>query len=282
LLSEINGLELKSIITLLLTPLSDLTQAGRSRVGGNASTAGGVRGRVDEQIAKLAGVSRDTVRKVDEIIKNQQLESGQGPLLTPHIIDALERGDISINSTYETLKDAKRERLSLIYRIKKDKEKEDRILLGEKPPNYEQISKKVAAENKQLHMTVSASRQTIDTDNEIIESQTKELQRLKQKLPIQAETTTTKIETEEVTKELTKAPAAEEITISNKKIRIDKLEDYDPNSQGSYDRQTLCKIINLAFDELRRLREENHKLKTKLNEKERETIRAKNLELGTY
>jgi hypothetical protein len=49
--------------------------------------------------------------------------------------------DISINSAYKTLKEAKQEHYGLIYRKKKDKEKYDGMLSGEKPPDYKEISK---------------------------------------------------------------------------------------------------------------------------------------------
>jgi ParB-like chromosome segregation protein Spo0J len=197
-------------------------------------------GRVNEQIAKLAGVSHETVRKVHEIERDQQLELGQR-LLTPALIGALESGDITINSAYETLKESKQERDGLTRRIKKDKEKHNRILGGEKP-SHKQLSK----ENDKLLMTINAASQKIDRDTNIIESQSKELEQARQEQKISAQVTTG-------TKE---APTETEVQVGviSCKNRIDKLEDYDPTKRESYDRQTLYRVIDWLFEELRKLR----------------------------
>lgn len=51
-----------------------------------------VKGRVDEHIGKLAGVSRDTVRKVETI--SQAVK--QNPHLE-YLVDRLDRDEISVN-----------------------------------------------------------------------------------------------------------------------------------------------------------------------------------------
>jgi ParB-like chromosome segregation protein Spo0J len=77
-------------------------------------------GRIDAQIGKRAGVGKDTVRKVEQIKKAVERDN----LLTPSIINALERGEISISSAFETLKDARKQQYGLDYCIRKKKERE--------------------------------------------------------------------------------------------------------------------------------------------------------------
>ncbi len=62
---------------------------------------GSITGRVDEQIGELAGVSRDTVRKVEKILQNI-LEEGE-------IMQKLRTGEMSINQAYESI--SKEERI---------------------------------------------------------------------------------------------------------------------------------------------------------------------------
>jgi ParB-like chromosome segregation protein Spo0J len=161
-------------------------------------------GRVNELIAMLAGVSSETVRKVEDI----ERAAGQDPkLLSSSIIGALEKGDISINSAYQTLKEARQGRYGLTYRIKKDKEKYDRILSGEKPPDYKKLTEKLLGE-------YDKQRQKINEDADIIESQKQEIERLKQlqqKSPIQEQQTTAGATTTKE-QEAAKAPPAAMVT----------------------------------------------------------------------
>jgi transcriptional regulator with XRE-family HTH domain len=74
------------------TSVRNLTQVGSTCSSDESASATGIGGRVDEQIAKRAGVSRDTVRKIEAI----QEAVKQKPHLQ-HIIKKLDTGEISVN-----------------------------------------------------------------------------------------------------------------------------------------------------------------------------------------
>jgi ParB-like nuclease domain len=78
---------------------SDRNLTVGSSSGGGGGVGIGAGGRVDEQIAKLAGVSRDTVRKVEAIQKAVE----QNPQ-RKCIIDKLDSGEISVNEADQIIK----------------------------------------------------------------------------------------------------------------------------------------------------------------------------------
>ena len=191
-------------------------------------------GRVYDQIAKLAGVSHETVRKVDLIEQDQQKQAPRKPLLISSVIGDLESGDISINSAYNALQDAKRQDWGLAYRIKKGNEERDRILRGEKPPDYKKLY-------EQAELKLQQKEIKHDEHVEIIASQKKELEWVK--------ANRNKVEP---------APPQQQQQEQKAEVipkrRVDKLEDYDPTKRDSYDRQTLYNVIEWLQEELRKAR----------------------------
>lgn len=127
-------------LALKLKPL--LAEKSRERMEGGVSnpSLNSDEGRTDGQIAKLAGVGRDTINKVEKILDNA----------TPLLAEAVRQGDVSINAAATVAALPKREQASLVREgpkavkekaaeIRADKSKAD------EPPPRPPASRKSAA-----------------------------------------------------------------------------------------------------------------------------------------
>jgi len=104
---------------------SSNNSADASDSNGNSNSSNGkASGRVDEQIGEIAGVSRDTVRKVEKILQCIPEES--------EIMQKLKAGDISINQAHELI--LKEERL----KQKQEQEQKEQYLTAA-PVTYDNI-----------------------------------------------------------------------------------------------------------------------------------------------
>jgi hypothetical protein len=83
----------KTALALKLRPILEAIVKRNESLGGKGDRNLTPLGRVDDRIGKLAGVSRDTVTKVEEILENKRISD--------KIKEDLRLGELSINEVYE-------------------------------------------------------------------------------------------------------------------------------------------------------------------------------------
>ena len=122
--------------------------------------------RTDEILAKKADVSKDTIHRVNKILKEAE----------PEVIEKARSGEISINQAYQTVKPAKKQNEKPVEKpeVKAETQAEkDQAFIDEAMadgPTLEEIIDETQRENEQLHRKIESLTKD-DKDAEIIRLQ---------------------------------------------------------------------------------------------------------------